>query len=530
MSGQIDPWPEYCRRLNKHYRQGNLRILAGAGLSADSGFPSWGDLNRGLLRKYIAEDLGRDTKTQPIVREHLDELVRELYLAIGREAAAEFVWNSSTRENFFEDLRQILYGSRQLRDLPLTQVHWQVAGFENTAVFTTNFDPLLELARYRAGGGTAAEPDVSRFRTANPPRTGTEPDRSKIYHVHGWIDPDGICGGSFVLTESQYFELFSRQGQRPNQMLDYALTAGGAVLVLGMSLADVNLRRHLYLRSNNRISDSTEIYAVVKGQGNKLLDMYQTLHWANRGVRLIYVDDYDQIPRLLREVKYGLPAETNGMLPWMETTFRAIRELLPAKLVFSDPWQTSTRKLLDELVLQFRESFAIPPNEVVYLTLMGQVTQQYLGTYCDTRHILTGREAEEYSQQFRLRVSREKPQGVAGAAFSEGEPSEVLDNPEMADTNLSPGMREFYAQKGLRNWRSLLAIPVLWGTDHLPLLTMAISSNFADPFWTRFGEKQRDYQLELSKAVDLVVRDLLGETRAKYKKKKQVSLTMGAET
>ena len=200
------------------------------------------------------------------------------------------------------------------------------------------------------------------------------------------------------------------------------------------------------------------------------------------------------------------------------------------KLVFSDEWQQSTRNLLDELTLQFRESFAIPNHEIVYLTLMGQVSPQYLGTYCDTRHVLTGKEAEEYAEQFRLRVSRDKPQGVAGTAFLEGKPSEVLDNPDLADNNLSPRMKDFYAQKGLRNWRSLLAIPVLWGTDHLPILTVAISSNVAQPFWTRFGDRQSDYQVELSKAVDLVVRDLLGEHKAKYKKKKPVTFTMGAET
>ena len=115
MSAQTDPWIEYCRRLNKHYRQGNLRILAGAGLSIDSGFPTWGELNRALLRKYIEEDLGRDPKAQPIIRQHLDELVQELYSSIGREAAADFVWNSSTRENFFEDLRHVLYNGREDR-------------------------------------------------------------------------------------------------------------------------------------------------------------------------------------------------------------------------------------------------------------------------------------------------------------------------------------------------------------------------------------------------------------------------------
>lgn len=507
MSGQTDPWPEYCRRLNKHYRQGNLRVLAGAGLSVDAGFPTWGDLNQALLRKYIEEDLGRDPKSRPIIQAHLDDLVRELYDTIGREAAADFVWNSSTRENFFEDLRQLLYGGRTLKDLALTQVHWQLAAMNKAALFTTNFDPLLELARYRVEGGTALEPDLQEFRSANPPRVGTEPEGGRVYHVHGWIDPDGICGGSFILTESQYFELFSRRGERPNQMLEYALTSGGAVLILGMSLADVNLRRHLYLRSLSRISDSTEIYAVLRVHDRRLLDTYQTLHWANRGVRLIYVEDYDGIPKMLREVKFGLPADSEAPLPWMEETYAWMQRYLPLDLVFTDVWQERARQVLQRVLTSFRESFAIPQQEVIHLTLMGQAATDKIVTLADSRHPYTGSEAQELAGQFQLGVGQ-KAQGIAGNAFSKGRAIEVLDNPEIADENFTPEMKGFYAKR-LRSWRSLLATPYLETSDRLPVLVISITSNLNQPFWTRFGEKKEEYREELNLALELTVREIL---------------------
>src|SRR5436305_10635457 len=152
MSAQTDLWPEYCRRLNKHYRQGNLRILAGAGLSVDSGFPSWGELNRALLRKYVEEDLGRDPKAQPIIKQHLDGLVEELYESIGRDAVADFVWNSNTRENLFEDLRNVLYGGRDIPDLHLTQMHRQRGAMDAAAPITTTFEPILEPALHRGSG------------------------------------------------------------------------------------------------------------------------------------------------------------------------------------------------------------------------------------------------------------------------------------------------------------------------------------------------------------------------------------------
>ena len=507
MSGQIDPWPEYCRRLNKHYRQSDLRILAGAGLSVDAGFPSWGELNQALLRRYIEDDLGRDPKSQPIIQQHLDELVDELYATIGREAAADFVWNSSTRENFFEDLRQLLYGDRGLKDLSLTQVHWQLAAMEKAALFTTNFDPLLELARYRVMGGTADEPDLHSFRSANPPPAGTTLNTGHVYHVHGWIDPDGICGGSFVLTESQYFELFSRQGQRPNQMLEYALTSGGAVLILGMSLADVNLRRHLYLRSLSRISDSTEIYAVLRVHERRLLDTYQTLHWANRGVRLIYVEDYDGIPKMLREIKFGLPKETGAALPWMAQTYSWIRDRLPANLVFTDAWQERACQVLRRVVTGFRESFAVPPQETINLTLMGQIAEDRLVSFAESRKLYSGAAAEEYASRFQLVVGQ-TAQGITGNAFSKGRAIEVLDDPDLADENFTPEMRRQYLQRR-RSWRSLLAVPYLETSDRLPVLVISITSNLNEPFWIRFGAKKQVYRDELNQALELTVREIL---------------------
>jgi hypothetical protein len=275
-----------------------------------------------------------------------------------------------------------------------------------------------------------------------------------------------------------------------------------------MSLADVNLRRQLYMRANNRISDSTEIYAVVRGQGRQLLDAYQTLHWANRGVRLVYVEDYDGISAKLREIKFGLPADPIGPSPWMNETLRWVNEHLPKDLVFSDQWQATARTTLQEFISQVRESFAVSQQEVIHIALMGQVTAQQIAIFADTRHTFSGKEAEEYARQFRLRVGHRKSQGVAGVAFSQGRPYEVLDDPEFADQNFTPAMKQFYDRK-LRNWRSLIATPILETPDQLPVLVAAVSSNLGEPFWHKEGEKKEKYWRQISQALELVVRDLV---------------------
>jgi hypothetical protein len=43
--------------LHNIYEAGNLRILAGAGVSIASGFPDWDTMNSRLLRNYLSESL-----------------------------------------------------------------------------------------------------------------------------------------------------------------------------------------------------------------------------------------------------------------------------------------------------------------------------------------------------------------------------------------------------------------------------------------------------------------------------------------
>lgn len=78
-------------------------------------------------------------------------------------------------------------------------------------------------------------------------RAGAEPaPRPWVRHIHGWLDPDGHADGTFVLTESHYIALQSAAGASPNRDLAELLEGEGAVLIVGMSLADPNLRRLLY--------------------------------------------------------------------------------------------------------------------------------------------------------------------------------------------------------------------------------------------------------------------------------------------
>ncbi len=134
---------------------------------------------------------------------------------------------------------------------------------------------------------------------------------------------------------------------------------------------------------------------------------------------------------------------------------------------------------------------------------------QEIAIFADTRHSFTGKEARQYASQFRLRLARGKAQGVACAAFSQGRLFQVLNDPEAADRNFTPRMKQFYARKGLRNWRSLIAFPLLETRDRLPVGVVALSSNLAKPFWSRFADISEQSGNSFKSAVTQAAQELL---------------------
>ncbi len=151
-------------------------------------------------------------------------------------------------------------------------------------------------------------------------------------------------------------------------------------------------------------------------------------------------------------------------------------------------------------------------------TLLGQISLQEIAVFAETRHAGYGKEARQYANHFRLRVSGGLAQGVAGVAFSQGKLFEVLDDPDVADQNFTPEMRQFYASRGLRNWRSLIAIPILEMNDRLPVAVVALSSNLPQPFWARFEQRSEAYRTQMIEAVDLTVRELFSDEIAQNRR------------
>jgi hypothetical protein len=495
-------------QLHKSYRSGTLRVLVGAGTSIPAGFPAWDRLCLGLLEAYLRDKYEDQILISPA---QLGELAKGLLSTLGRDAAADFV-RVADPERWHERLADALYEQRAIDELPVLSTHCQLAALARHAaqpaafLYTTNYDPLIELAlAYLAPGS-----DWQRHR-----RAGISADsvagQPLVHHVHGWIDPDGDAGGTVVLTESHYLELQRETDADPNRLLHRLLKNEGALLIVGMSLADPNLRRLLYHRKRDELlSASQRVYVVLKRR-DPVLDGYLVEHWRSWRIDIVLVDDFDDVPGLLREVAWGREVSP----AWLDASRAWMRERI-GDVFWSDAWQALAHNTLKALEEQISVWFALPQEERVQLSLFVPTPTEGDASLCkvaSSRTLRTGEVARRHALARRLGVARGAEQGVAGVAFARGTTGEVLDDDEGINLGFSKEMVQLWdLSEGYRAWRSILSVPVLDSPAWLPTAVINVTSNFSRPFWATFEERERSMP-ELEKMLRRAVKWLLVDHR-----------------
>jgi hypothetical protein len=473
------PIDRYLTQLHRYFAEGSLRVLVGAGVSKAAGFPGWDELNRGLLeRSFRHYRLGGG---KPAL------LADRICTALGREAAADFVWSNQELVgggDFFKMFAGALYRDRAIGELPLPPVALQLAAMApRSRTYTTNYDPLLELALLRLHQPDAAAEDGGWRKFREGPRgDGT----GLVRHVHGWVDPDGHWGGTFVLTESQYIELQNAPTAQPNRDVAEILDGEGAVLIVGMSLADPNLRRLLYRRSLSPFAVAPT-YAVIKAEDEEA-DLFQDAHWRARKIALIYIREHALLFPALRDIQFGTAA-TGQRPPWLDKAGEWLTG--EGEDPFSDSWQARAAESLLRLREQITRKVAAR-GEAVDLSLFRlAAASAEIVKIADTKsgRPRTGREAKLHAGTRRLSVRVGREQGAAGVAFANGLRAE-------AGTEQALNLRFDRKMRGSwqMDFRSLISVPLFGGgPDHwLPVGVVVATSSRPAPFWkdARGNERQ----------------------------------------
>lgn len=499
MASKRDPRSEDVGRLHHAYADGRLNVFVGAGISQQSGFPGWDELNQWLVLRYLNEEIGASTPAAMLAAEHIIENANTLYDAFGRDAAADFV-AEGMRSHFGSVLAQATYKGRKLENIPLKSIHRQIVALSDRAhLFTLNFDPLLELAlaeRFPKQKWAAFRSPNSKGRSLNR--------KNKVEHVHGWLDLSGEMSPELILTQSTYFELSADRRAFANRALQKMLSGNAITVILGMSLADPNFRRFLYFLNKKSTETRKRIYAVMKRE-NPAIDHYMQAYWGNKGLQIIFIERYDEIPGLLRDIQWG---ETpKGLIPkWANQAIRWRSDKLRDSVIFTDAWQRIGHECLRALVTKIKNLFGVPVHEkltaAMFIPFSESKTQARLRIVASSRSAVDGETALERAIERVLSIAKGEEQGIAGVCYSTGTERAVAFGEGQVDVNFSNEMtEEWIAREGYRDWRSIVAVPLIDSKYWVPVAVVTLTSNLANPFWTTFGEKQYLLQPELYTAI-----------------------------
>ena len=492
--------------LHRFYVRKQLRVLVGNGVSIPSGFPAWDSLNLGLLEVLVRTDSRDRNLWAGLIEPEVPKLTRSLYEVLGRNGAADFVRMTSA-SRFKRRLAEVLYKDVNLRAESLTDAQRQLAAMSgNAPLLTTNFDPLLEMAIAELKGSAKWE----RYRKT--PRAGVRTfTRGVVEHVHGWIDPDGGSGGHLILTESDYFNLAANDREPANRRLRILFERSGAVLIVGMSMQDPNIRRLLYVLRSEETSGLPPAFLVLKNT-DPVVDNYTSDYWRKRAVRLIFINDHEELAGLLRDAQWGSAAP--GEPPaWMTESTEWLESAIGRDLFVDADWQLLARKLLATLRSRVRQLFAIPNEEECHFGLFVPLRQgkfEKLSLVATSRDV-TPEDAVAYARARSLDIQKGREQGAAGLAFTSGRARESLHGDIGQDFNFKPEMTERWVnEQGFRDWRSVLAVPLLAGKNWTPVAVVTLTSNSPQPFWRRFSANEDVFTTELLSWMRQTARKALG--------------------
>ncbi|KMM88062.1 SIR2 family NAD-dependent protein deacylase [Pseudomonas lundensis] len=200
-------------QLLSSFKQGNVILFVGAGVSTNLGLPSWGE----LIDK-IAQELGYDPEIYKTFGDHyaLAEYYRIKKGSIGPlRSWMDRSWHAPTI------------------NIESSKIHELIAKANFPIIYTTNYDRWLENTFdhfQKPYTKIASVSDVTKIRLGS----------TQIIKFHGDFDDDT----SIVLDETSYFERL--EFETPLDIKLRSDVLGKSVLFIGYRLADINLRFLFY--------------------------------------------------------------------------------------------------------------------------------------------------------------------------------------------------------------------------------------------------------------------------------------------
>ena len=258
---------KYIKDIQEAQRKGRLVLFVGAGVSANSGVPTWGSLINALK-----DDL---SLINGPISETDDLKIAQLY-------KCQF-----GKKDYIEKIKQTL----KYNEVPTNEIHRVIMDMEPAHIITTNYDNLLEKAiqeRFVHYDVIKQDKDIPYEQY---PHT--------LIKMHGDFDSDNI-----VLCEEDYFN-YSRKFPLIKAVVK-SLFASNLVLFVGFSFNDINLKYILRELQDILAEDMPRIYFLTDQEQKPMYDQYYT----HKHVQVINFSQ-EQITEIEKE--YGVSFERTNV-------------------------------------------------------------------------------------------------------------------------------------------------------------------------------------------------------------------------
>ena len=307
---------EYIKQLKMEYKKDNIVLFLGAGASKGAGIATWDALISELYVALVDKQL-RARHIQ-MDKESRDKLAQEIIAQNGNSPLLQTRFLRKGFEDGFEELvGKILYRNAK-KTSPLLEEIGQLCipnrgKLGIRAIVNYNFDDLVE-----------KNLEHLRVKHRSIYSEGVLPGNEElgIYHVHGFIPQNKenyskLAESLLVFSEEGYHKLMLEPYNWANMVqLNYMIN--NTCVFIGLSLTDPNMRRlleiaaqkktdddsicrHYAIMRRFRIGDSQEKNTIKSFQG--VNESLQESFFEELGINIIWVDDYSEIPEIVKQIK-----------------------------------------------------------------------------------------------------------------------------------------------------------------------------------------------------------------------------------
>lgn len=322
---------QIINKLITYYEKQGLVLVLGAGVSMGFGLPDWDT----LLQKLMITTIEKEQDVSTVLSKLFSSVFSPSPLIAGRYLQKYY---EDKELSFEEAVRKVLYEEIDIdkpSELMNEIVNFCVAPGKSPnldSIITYNFDDILEQRLSKVG---IEIPHKSIY------GIGMNPDgRLPIYHVHGYLQQEGKLSDQNQITfgeniyHKQYVDIYSW-----NNIVQINKFRDANCLFIGSSLTDPNIRRLLDIAKKQK-GETDENHFVFKRrykeeavkhrlrillEENKdlldekalaqlnfddtvkflisIIERFEETDTASFGVKTIWIDEWTEIPEILKLVR-----------------------------------------------------------------------------------------------------------------------------------------------------------------------------------------------------------------------------------